>query len=126
MSSTLAKWMSLFIMVTIMFTPLLAYLDSLHREAVDQVVYQAMKEASIKGYVSPEIKTAIRDQLVTDYNFADNSILTVEGTSAIVPRGGYVEVTVIVKRTPIFVINILNQGSSTYKRTFTIMSEYIP
>ena len=126
MSSTLAKWMSLFIMVTIMFTPLLAYLDSLHREAVDQVVYQAMKEASIKGYVSPEIKTAIRDQLVTDYNFADSSILTVEGTSAIVPRGGYVEVTVIVKRTPIFVINILNQGSSTYKRTFTIMSEYIP
>lgn len=126
MSSVLAKWMTMFIAVTIMFTPILAYVDSLHREAVDQVVYQAMKAASIQGHVSTEIQADIRNKLVTDYNFSDSSILSIEGTSATVPRGGYVEVSVTVKRTPIFVINILNQGSPTYTRTFTIMSEYIP
>lgn len=125
MNTTLGKWMTLFIAVTIMFTPILTYLDALHREAVDQVIYQNMKEASIEGYVSPTIIANMTDTLITDYNFEPTSIISITGTSMIVPRGGFIEAEITVKRTPMFIMNMFNQGEPNYTRTFTIMSEHL-
>lgn len=125
MSTTLAKWMTLFIAVTIMFTPILAYLDGLHREAVDMVLYQGMKDASVEGQLTPIIMDEMRNQLITQYNFDPDSIIDISGTTGVVPRGAFIEGEITVKRTPLFVVNIFNQGSATYKRPFTIMSEYI-
>lgn len=125
MSTTLSKWMTLFIAITIMFSPLLAYLDGLHREAVDQTLYQAMKKASVKGTFDSETIEEIKTTLMDDYNFAESSIVEITGTLGTVPRGGFIEARVTVKRTPIFVIDIFNQGAENYSRDFTIMSEYI-
>lgn len=126
MSTTLSKWMTLFISITIMFTPLLAYLDSLHREAVDVIVHRAMKEASINGSFSENIIESVRNELIESYNFSPNSIIEITGTTNTVPRGGLIEASITVKRTPLFVINLFDEGNPNYTRKFTIMSEYIP
>ena len=125
MNTTLAKWMTLFIAITIMFTPMLAYLDGLHKEAVDQVLFQAMKEASVEGQLSPTIIAKMNDQLVNKYNFDPDSIIEIKGTLGFVPRGGFIEGEITVERTPLFVINIFNQGDPNYRREFSIMSEYL-
>ncbi len=122
MSATLAKWMTLFLSVTIMFTPLLAYLDGLHRKAADQVLLQGLKEASIVGNMTDDIIEKMETTLTEQYNFSPSNI-DVQGTLGHVPRGGVLEGEITIKRTPLFVINIFNQGSPTYTARMSIMSE---
>lgn len=122
MSTTLAKWMTLFLSVTIMFTPLLAYLDGLHRSAADQVLLEGLKEASIVGSMTTDILEEMELTLIEKYNFSPNNI-DVKGTLGHVSRGGEIEAEIKIKRTPLFVINIFNQGSPTYTARQSIMSE---
>ncbi|UAL49886.1 hypothetical protein K7887_22475 (plasmid) [Sutcliffiella horikoshii] len=123
MSEVLAKWMMIFIAITIIFTPLLAYTDSLHREAVDTVLHQSMKQASLKGQFTSNIVDEIKDTLEKDYNF-DRSKIEIEATTTLTSRGGYLECTITVPRGPIFVLDIFNQGPKKIERTAKIMSEY--
>ncbi|MFE7064176.1 hypothetical protein ACFVAD_18765 [Sutcliffiella sp. NPDC057660] len=123
MSEILAKWMMIFIAITIIFTPLLAYTDSLHREAVDTVLHQATKEASLKGQFTTDIINGMKDSLEQDYNF-DRSEIEIVATTSLTSRGGYLECTVTTPRGPIFILNIFNQGPSEIERKSKIMSEY--
>lgn len=125
MNEVLVKWMTLFMALTIMFTPMLMYFDGYHKSAVDQVMHQAMKEASISGSFSTDIITKMETTLVDKYNFDPDSIVEIKGTIGSVPRGGFIDAEITVKRNPIFIINIFNQGSNTYTRPSTIMSESI-
>jgi hypothetical protein len=124
MNTVLAKWMTLFISVTIMFTPLLAYLDALHREAVDTVLYEKLKEASIQGHFTTDMIDDMKETLQNDYNF-DRSQITITADLSIKPRGQFIRCTIEVPRGPIYILNIFNQGDTKIKRTAQIMSEYI-
>jgi hypothetical protein len=124
MSTVLAKWMTLFLSVTIIFTPLFMYLDSLHREVVDTVLHQGLKEASISGYFTDEIIEDMKDTLVNDYNFQESTI-EITATQTLQQRGDYIDISLSVPRGPIFVINLFNQGPSKITRTAKIMSEFI-
>ncbi len=124
MSQTLAKWMTLFLVVTIMFTPILYYLDTLNRKAVDAVLQQGLKEASIEGYMSNEVVNKMVDTLVNDYNF-DEDVIDIAGTTLYTQRKEYIEITITVPRTPVFILNIFNQGSKKLVRKSIIMSEYV-
>ncbi|MFE8703927.1 hypothetical protein ACFYKX_25475 [Cytobacillus sp. FJAT-54145] len=125
MSTVLAKWMTLFLSLTIMFTPMFVYLDSLHREALDLVLHQGLKEASIQGYFTPTILNEMKDTLKNDYKF-DETLITINTTDSTPQvRGQYIEIEISVPRGPIFIFNIFNQGPSTITRKAQIMSEYI-
>jgi hypothetical protein len=124
MSTVLSKWMTLFLSLTIMFTPMLVYVDSLHREVVDTVLHQGLKEASIKGYFTTDIINDIKDTLVNDYNFQASTI-EITATQTVKQRGDYIEISLSVPRGPIFLLDIFNQGSDKITRNAKIMSEYI-
>ncbi|MEI2356699.1 hypothetical protein [Mesobacillus zeae] len=124
MSKTLAEWMTLFIVINIMFAPILSYLDSLHREAVEVVLTEGAKKASIEGQFSPEIIQDMKDTLVNDYNF-DESKIKIQGTPNITPRNQYLTASIEVPRSFIFVLDIFNQGPTTIKKETKILSEYI-
>jgi hypothetical protein len=124
MSTVLSKWMTLFLALTILFTPLFVYLDSLHREVVDTVLHQSLKEASIAGYYTPEIIQDIKDTLVNDYKFVEDDI-TIRATTSLKQRGEYIDISLSVPRGPIFILNLFNQGPDRIERTASIMSEHI-
>jgi len=124
MSTVLSKWMTLYLAITIMFTPMFVYLDSLHKNVVDTVIHQGLKEASIEGYFTDEIITDMKDTLVTDYNFQESTI-EITATQTLKQRGDYIEISLSVPRGPIFILDIFNQGPEKITRTSKIMSEYI-
>lgn len=127
MSTVLSHWMTLFISVIIMFTPILAYADSLNQEAVDTVIYEACKKASVEGAFTPEIQDEIKKTLEEKYGF-DPDMVTIDltqTTTMIQERGTYIKITVNVERGPIFVLDMLNQGPKQITKTREIMSEYI-
>jgi hypothetical protein len=124
MSKTLAEWMTLFIVVNIMFAPILAYLDSLQREAAEVVLTEGAKKASIEGRFTPEIIQDMKDNLVNEYNF-DESKITIVATQSLTPRNQYLEASIEIPRTFIFILDIFNQGPNTFTKKTKIMSEYI-
>ncbi|MFP7442549.1 MULTISPECIES: hypothetical protein [Bacillus] len=125
MSTVLAKWMTLFIALTIMFTPFFVYLDSLHREVVALVLQQGLKEAAIEGYFTQEIVEGMKDTLEQDYKFDRNLIEITTPDSSPQTRGEYLEVEISVPRGPMFILNIFNQGPTEITRKAEIMSEYV-
>ncbi|RHW35959.1 hypothetical protein D1B31_17865 [Neobacillus notoginsengisoli] len=124
MSKALGEWMTLVIAINIMFAPILSYLDSLHREAVEVVLTEGAKKASIEGRFSPEIIQDMKDTLVSQYNF-DESKIEVQATQALTPRNEYIEASIEVPRSFIFILDIFNQGPKTFKKETKILSEYI-
>jgi hypothetical protein len=124
MSKTLAEWMTLFIVVNIMFAPILSYLDSLQREAAEVVLTEGAKKASIEGRFTPEIIREMKDTLVNQYNF-DVDKINIVATQSLTPRNQYIEASIEIPRTFIFIINVFNQGPRTFKQKTKIMSEYI-
>lgn len=124
MSKTLGEWMTLFIAINIMFAPILAYVDSLHREAVEVVLTEGAKKASIEGMYTPAIIKGMKDTLVDRYNF-DESKLVVTGTQTRTPRNQYITASIEAPRSFIFILDIFNQGPSTFKKETKVLSEYI-
>lgn len=124
MSKTLAEWMTLFIVVNIMFAPILSYLDSLQREAAEVVLTEGAKKASIEGRFTPEIIQEMKDTLVNQYNF-DVDKINIVATQTLTPRNQYIEASIETPRTFIFIIDVFNQGPRTFKQKTKIMSEYI-
>lgn len=124
MSKTLGEWMTLFIVINIMFAPILAYLDSLHREAVEVVLTEGAKKAAIEGRFTPEIVQDMSDTLVERYNF-DETKINIEATQSLTPRNQYLEASIEVPRSFIFILDIFNQGPSTFTKETKILSEYI-
>ncbi|MDE3840990.1 hypothetical protein C0966_17135 (plasmid) [Bacillus methanolicus] len=124
MSKTLGEWMTLFIVINIMFAPILTYIDSLHREAVEVVLTEGAKKAAIEGYFTPEIIDDMKDTLVTKYNF-DETKITIEATMTPTPRNEFIEASIEVPRGFIFIVDIFNQGPDTFKKETKVLSEYI-
>lgn len=124
MSTVLAKWMTLLISLNIMFAPILAYLDSLHREAVEVVLTEGAKKAAIEGQFTPEIIKEMKGTLVKQYNFDPNKI-KIDATTALTPRNEYLEAKITVPRGIIFIIDIFNQGPKEIKKHTKVLSEYV-
>ncbi|QAS54824.1 hypothetical protein [Halobacillus litoralis] len=123
MALTLAKWMNLIIAVNIMFAPILAYVDSKHRAAVEVVLQEASKQASIEGRYSDALISDMKKQLVDNYNF-DESKLNITATQTLTTRGNYISASIEAPRGIIFVFNIFNQGARTFEKDTRVMSEY--
>lgn len=124
MSEALAKWMSFIITANIMFAPILGYIDSLHREAVEIVLHEGAKKAAIEGRFTDEIINDMKQELISHYNF-DGDNITITATKSLHYREEYIDASIEVPRGPIFILNIFNQGPSTIKKETRIMSEYL-
>jgi len=124
MSKVLGEWMTLFIVINIMFAPILAYLDSLHREAVEVVLAEGAKKAAIVGHFSDDIIQEMEDMLVEHYNF-DRSKIKIDATQTLTSRYDYLEASIEIPRGIIFLLDIFNQGPRTIKKNIRIMSEYV-
>ncbi|MBF0706732.1 hypothetical protein IQ283_08940 (plasmid) [Alkalihalobacillus hwajinpoensis] len=124
MSTTLAKWMTLIIMANIMFAPILAYIDSLHREAVEVVLQEGAKKAAIEGRFTNELVDDMKQELVDNYNFEEDKII-IDATQTLKTRNEYIEASIEVPRGIIFIFNIFNSGPDKIKKNTKVMSEYI-
>lgn len=124
MSKVLGEWMVLIIAVNIMFAPILSYVDSLHREAVEVVLSEGARKAAVQGQFTPEIIQEMKDTLVTNYNFAEDRI-SIEATQLLTARGDYLTASIQIPRGMIFILDLFNQGPDNYKKEITVMSEYI-
>lgn len=124
MSKALGQWMTLFLVINFLFTPILAYKDSLEREAVEVVLNEGAKKAAIEGRFTTEIITDMEQTLVNDYNF-DPAAITITATTTITYRKDYLTASIEVPRGIIFVIDIFNQGPRVIKKDIKIMSEYV-
>lgn len=125
MNTTLAKWMSAVLAITFMTTPILMYIDAAHREIVEITLNESAKRAAVEGYFSDQIINETINELVTEYNFDQNTI-QLEGTITPTPRGQYIEATLSVPRGPIFIFSSLfNNGPGQHKKKIRIMSEAV-
>lgn len=128
MSTTLGKWMTLIISITIMFTPILAYVDSMHREAIEITLLEGAKKVALEGYLTETIKDSMMEELATRYNFDRDEIVLEQVTpGALTPHGRGTPITlrISVDRVPIFLFDIFNNGPTKTIKETTIMSEYI-
>ncbi|NRD80842.1 hypothetical protein HPT25_26295 [Bacillus sp. BRMEA1] len=125
MSKALAEWMTLIIVINIMFAPILTYIDSLQREAVEVVLTEGAKEASIQGQFTPQIIQGMKDALSNQYHF-DASKINIQATTTLTLRNQYLQASIEAPRGFIFILDIfhLNQPL-TFKESTKIMSEYI-
>lgn len=124
MSKVLGEWMTLIITINIMFAPILAYLDSLHREAVEVVLTEGAKKAAIQGQFTPTIIQEMKNTLVNNYNF-DEKKIKIEATQSLTYRNQYLTASIEAPRNFIFILDIFNQGPKTFKKETKILSEYI-
>lgn len=124
MSATIGKWLTISIAISIMFTPILAYLDSLHREAVEVTLTEGAKKAAVEGYFTPAIIQEMRDTLVNKYNF-DASNIEITATTTPTPRGQYIEAMIRVPRGILFVLDLFNQGPTHIEKHTKVLSESV-
>ncbi|MDC3424311.1 hypothetical protein NC797_07285 [Aquibacillus sp. 3ASR75-11] len=124
MSSTLGKWMTIIIAANIMFAPILSYIDSLHREAVEVVLHEGAKKAAIEGRFTTAIINDMKQQLADNYNF-DQDTITITATQTLTTRNNYIEASIEVPRGFIFVFDIFNQGPNTFTKKTKVLSEYL-
>ncbi|WP_201715510.1 hypothetical protein [Rossellomorea arthrocnemi] len=124
MSKAVGMWMTLFLVINFMFTPILSYKDSLEREAVEVVLNEGAKKAAIEGRFTTSIINEMKQTLVDDYNF-DASKITITATQSLTPRNQYISASIEVPRGMIFIIDIFNQGPELFKKDIKVLSEHI-
>ncbi|MFB1100364.1 hypothetical protein [Terribacillus sp. JSM ZJ617] len=124
MAAVLQKWMTIVLVANFMFAPILGYVDSLHREAVEVVLHEGAKKASIEGRFTEEIIADMRSELVEDYNF-DPDKIDINATKNLTYRNEYIEGSIEVPRGPIFLFDIFISGPRTIKKDTQVLSEYI-
>lgn len=124
MSKALGMWMTLFLVINFMFTPILSYKESLEREAVEVVLNEGARKAAIEGRFTPEIIDEMKSTLVNDYNFKKSSI-TFKGKQSLTSRNQYITGSIEVPRGYIFVLDIFNQGPDKFKKDIKVLSEHI-
>ena len=107
-----------------MFAPILAYIDSLHREAVEVVLQEGAKKAAIEGRFTNELIDDMKQELVDNYNFEEDKI-KIDATQSLKNRNEYLEASIQVPRGIIFIFNIFNPGPVKIKKDTKVMSEYI-
>lgn len=118
--------MVMIIAINIMFAPILGYVDSLHREAVEVVLSEGARKAAVEGYFSNEIIDEMKQKLVDNYNFDPDDVKIQTSHSAYpVARGEYINASIEIPRGIIFLLDIFNPGPKAYKKEITVMSEFI-
>jgi len=124
MSEVIGKWLTVSIAIIIMFTPILGYLDSLHREAVEVTLTEGAKKAAIEGRFTPAIIQEMKDDLVTHYNFTESDIV-IHATTTQTSRNEYIQASIQVPRGILFVLDIFEQGPDHIEKHTRILSEYV-
>ncbi|MGG1594794.1 hypothetical protein [Terribacillus saccharophilus] len=124
MAAVLQKWMTLALVLNFMFAPILAYVDSLHREAVEVVLHEGAKKAAIEGRFTEDIVKSMRSELVNNYNF-DSDKIEINATQSLTYRNEYMDASIEVPRGPIFLFEIFIPGPKTIHKNTRVLSEYI-
>ncbi|KAA6446916.1 hypothetical protein [Bacillus swezeyi] len=124
MATALAKWMTILLSINIMFAPLLSNVDGLQREAVEVVLTEGAKKASVEGRFTNEIINEMKSNLAEKYSFNKEDI-SISSTSGLKGRGEYIEASITVPRTRIFVIDMFVKEPAHFTKSTKIMSEYL-
>ncbi|MCK6259409.1 hypothetical protein LCY76_22820 [Fictibacillus sp. KIGAM418] len=125
MNTTLAKWMTAIIAITIITTPILMYLEAMEREIVDVTLNEATKKAAIDGYFTTETLDSITDNLVKRHKWSPDDI-QMEATTVPQPRNEYIEITLSVPRGPLFLFEgLFDNGPKKITKNVRVMSEAI-
>lgn len=101
MKAALVEMLTVYILMLLLFQPVLHDIYSTRARAVEMVLDAAIEEAaaSDNGRFTPDIIDGMTDTLVQTF-FLDRSDIRFEGTTAVTPRGDYIEGTLSVKSTP--------------------------
>ncbi|MED1461651.1 hypothetical protein [Bacillus safensis] len=124
MSKVITQFIALPIILVIIFIPVLSLKDFSDREAVEITLNEKAKEAAIKGEFSPDIKESILSSLEEKYHFNREHIKLIT-TSEKKGREEYLQASITIPRSPIFVLNIFGKEPTTYTYPVEIMSEYL-
>lgn len=124
MAAVLQKWMTIILVANFMFAPILAYIDSLHREAVEVVLHEGAKKAAIEGRFTDAIVNDMRSELVNNYNF-DSEKVEINAAKSLTYRNEYIDASIEVPRGPIFLFEIFIPGPKSIQKNTRVLSEYI-
>jgi len=110
-----------------LFQPPLHELYNTRSNAVEVVLNQGIAKASSidNGYFTPEIIQEMKDNLKQRFFIRDEDI-EFRGTTTLTLRGEYIEGTLIVKKTPLWILEgVLGTSPEAITRHATMMSEYV-
>ncbi|MFE5323404.1 hypothetical protein ACFQ88_32455 [Paenibacillus sp. NPDC056579] len=101
MKQALVEMLTVYILMLLLFQPVLHDIYSTRANAVEMVLDSAIQKAasSDHGRFTPEIVEEMRGTLVHTF-LLDESDIRFSGTTELTPRGEYIEGTLAVKSTP--------------------------
>lgn len=101
MKTALVEMLTVYILMLLLFQPILHDIYSTRANAVEMVLDSAIQKAanSDNGRFTPEIIGEMRNTLVTTF-LLDESDIRFIGTTELTPRGEYIEGALYVKSTP--------------------------
>lgn len=101
MKTALVEMLTVYILMLLLFQPVLHDIYSTRANAVEMVLDSAIQKAasSDNGRFTPEIIDEMRSTLVHTF-LLDESDIRFNGTTGLTPRGEYIEGTLAVKSTP--------------------------
>ncbi|MGG3471559.1 hypothetical protein ABES02_29345 [Neobacillus pocheonensis] len=126
----LAEMLTVYFLIIYLFQPPLHELFNIRSNAVEIVLNQGIAKASSlqNGRFTPEIIEEMKVTLNQKFFVPKSSIVFV-GTTTITPRGDYIEGTLTVKATPLWIFQNMfgnaDNSPKTITRYATMMSEYI-
>ncbi|RCW41657.1 hypothetical protein [Paenibacillus prosopidis] len=128
-NKALAEILTVYFLILYLFQPPLHELFNVRSNAVEIVLNQGIaKAASLdNGYFTPEIIQEMKDTLRVKF-FIPESSVTFTGTNVPMPRGEYIEGTLKVKASPLWIFQNLAGSDNAPKyitRHATMMSEYM-
>jgi|SRR5690625_111387 len=129
MAKIIGTWMILFMELVLMFTPIMFYIDGMHKEAAAVVLEEGAKKASIVGEVTPENIRDMKNEMASTYNY-DRDDIKIRQTDGVgnqrVERGEYIGLEMEVPRDRILALDIFAPGAlnETFTQRVKIMSEY--
>ncbi|WP_054029074.1 hypothetical protein [Bacillus sp. FJAT-28004] len=127
-NKAMGEILTVYFLILYLFQPVLGEVFNVRSNAVEIVLNQGIAKASSldNGYFTPEIVQEMKDQL-RDKFFIPNSAVTFVGTTVPMPRGEYIEGTLTIKASPLWLFQNLLGSSNAPKfisRHQTMMSEY--
>lgn len=128
MSKIIATWLVLFVEMVLMFTPIMFYIDGMHREAANTILNEGAKKAAIEGELTNQNKQEMINEMATTYNHDEDDIeiTWVNGTGQKVTRGDFIELEMSVPRNVILALDVFAPGAlnNEFKSRVRIMSEF--
>lgn len=126
----LSEVLTVYFLIIYLFQPPLHEIFNIRSNAVELVLNQGIAKASAldNGRFTPEIIQEMKDTLSNKF-FVPASSIQFVGTTTITTRGEYIEGTLTVKASPLWIFQNMfgnaDNSPKTITRYATMMSEYI-